>query len=206
MVRFFVFLSLAAASAWLQEAILEPFGAEVLGLNLGQTTRLNVLWLTPTLLMLVVSMALWGKHPPDRQASTAGAGLCVMALGMVLLAVTSFTSISTLVWPALITFGAGFGVYTFGGLSLMAAMTTDGDAGLQLGLWTIAQLVFRGVGTGAGGVIRDVAIQLSGQPTIAYGIVFAISASGIAFSVTLLPKVADDLRKNNHPTSEPAVS
>lgn len=206
MVRFFLFLSLAAASAWLQEAILEPFGAEVLSLSLGQTTRLNVLWLTPTLLMLVISMALWRNHPPERQTGAAGAGLCIMAIGMALLAITAFTSISSLIWPSLIAFGAGFGVYTFAGLSLIATMTTDQESGLQLGLWTVAQLVFRGIGTGAGGAIRDVAMQFTSKPAIAYGIVFVISAVGIGSSLLILSKVANDLRKNNQSTIVPVTT
>lgn len=194
MIKFFIFLSVAAAAAWLQEAVLEPFGAEVLELSLGQTTRLNVVWLAPTILLLVISIALWRNRSPEQQTSIAGAGLCLMALGMALLAVTSFARISMLMAPALIAYGAGFGVYTFGGLSLMAAMTTDEDAGAQLGLWTIAQVAFRGVGIGAGGVIRDAGMMLSGQPTIAYGVVFAIAAGGIATAVVILAKIAKTLQ------------
>lgn len=194
MIRFFLFLSVAAAAAWLQEAILEPFGAEVLDLSLGQTTRLNTVWLAPTILLLVVSMTLYRNRPPERQVGIAGAGLCIMALGMALLSAAAFAQLGFLVVPALITYGTGFGMYTFGGLSLMAAMTTDAEAGAQLGLWTVAQVVFRGVGIAAGGVIRDLGLVLSGQPTIAYGMVFAIAAAGIAVAVAILTKVAEDLR------------
>ncbi len=193
-IRFFLFLSVAAAAAWLQEAVLEPFGAEVLELTLGQTTRLNTVWLAPTLLTLVVSMALWRNRRPERQGGIAGAGLCFMAAGMALLAAASFTRMGVLVMPALIAYGAGFGVYTFGGLSLMAAMTTDQEAGAELGLWTIAQVVFRGVGIGAGGLIRDVALVLGGQPPVAYGIVFATASAGIAAAVVILTRVAESLR------------
>lgn len=193
-IRFFLFLSVAAAAAWLQEAVLEPFGAEVLELTLGQTTRLNTVWLAPTLLTLVASMALWRNRPPQRQGGIAGAGLCFMAAGMALLAAASFARMSVLVMPALIAYGAGFGVYTFGGLSLMAAMTTDQQAGAELGLWTIAQVVFRGVGIGAGGMIRDVALVLGSSPAVAYGIVFATASAGIAAAVVILTRVAEGLR------------
>ena len=193
-IRFFLFLSVAAAAAWLQEAVLEPFGAEVLELTLGQTTRLNTVWLAPTLLTLVASMALWRNRPPERQGGIAGAGLCFMAAGMALLAAAAFARMSVLVMPALIAYGAGFGVYTFGGLSLMAAMTTDQQAGAELGLWTIAQVVFRGVGIGAGGMIRDVGLVLGGSPAVAYGVVFAIASAGIVAAVAILTRVAEGLR------------
>lgn len=193
-IRFFVFLSVAAAAAWLQEAVLEPFGAEVLELSLGQTTRLNTVWLAPTLLTLVASMALWRNRPPERQGGIAGAGLCFMAAGMALLAAAAFARMGVLVMPALIAYGAGFGVYTFGGLSLMAAMTTDQQAGAELGLWTIAQVVFRGVGIGAGGMIRDVGLVLGGSPAVAYGVVFAVASAGIVAAVAILTRVAEGLR------------
>ena len=193
-IRFFLFLSVAAAAAWLQEAVLEPFGAEVLELSLGQTTRLNTVWLAPTLLTLVASMALWRNRPPERQGGIAGAGLCFMAAGMALLAAAAFARMSVLVMPALIAYGAGFGVYTFGGLSLMAAMTTDQQAGAELGLWTIAQVVFRGVGIGAGGMIRDVGLVLGGSPAVAYGVVFAVASAGIVAAVAILTRVAEGLR------------
>ena len=202
--RFFLFLSVAAAAAWLQEAILEPFGAEVLRLSLGQTTRLNAVWLVPTLLTLVASMALWRNRPPQRQGGIAGAGLCCMAAGMALLAAAAFAQAGVLVIPALIAYGAGFDVYTFGGLSLMAAMTTDREAGAQLGLWTIAQVVFRGVGIGAGGLIRDVGLALGSQPPVAYGVVFTVSSAGIAAAVAILARVAEGLRARP-PAAAPAA-
>ena len=202
-IRFFLFLSVASAAAWLQEAVLEPFGAEVLGLTLGQTTRLNTVWLAPTLLTLLVSMALWRNRPPEQQSGIAGAGLCFMAAGMALLAAASLTRIGALVMPALVTYGAGFGVYTFGGLSLMAAMTTDQQAGAEFGLWTIAQVVFRGVGIGAGGLIRDVGLVFGGSPEVAYCVVFAISTAGIVASVAILTRVAEGLQARPSDASAP---
>jgi hypothetical protein len=46
---------------------------------------------------------------------------------------------------ALFIFGAGFGVFTFGGLSLMAVMASDKEAGAYLGLWSIAIVVSKGL-------------------------------------------------------------
>ncbi len=204
-VRFFLFLSVAAVAAWLQEAILEPFGAEVLELSLGQTTRLNAVWLAPTLLTLVASMVVWRNRPAQRQGGIAGGGLCCMAAGLGLLAAAAFARAGVLVIPALIAYGAGFGVYTFGGLSLMAAMTTDREAGAELGLWTIAQVVFRGVGIGAGGLIRDVGLALGGQPPVAYGMVFAIGSAGIVAAMAILTRVAEGLRARPGGAAVPAA-
>ncbi|MEJ2175900.1 MAG: PucC family protein [bacterium] len=92
--------------------------------------------------------------------------------------------------PALLVFGAGFGVYTFGGLSLMAVMSPDRHAGAYLGLWTIATLVFRGLGTFLGGALRDLFIlQIAFDPSLGYALVFALEAGGLALAVAILARV-----------------
>jgi MFS transporter, BCD family, chlorophyll transporter len=77
--RFFFFLALATLAAWGQDAILEPFGAEVFDLPLSRTTRFNSYWQTATVITLVGGSILWRKRPPEQQAVIAKWGLGVMA-------------------------------------------------------------------------------------------------------------------------------
>src|SRR5690606_2546214 len=51
--RFFLFLALGATSAFAQDAVLEPFGADVFGLEAGQTTRFNAYWGVGVLISLI---------------------------------------------------------------------------------------------------------------------------------------------------------
>ena len=187
---FFFFLSLATLSAWMQDAILEPFGADVFSFTAGRTTRFNSYWQAATVVTLIASVLLWRKRPPERQGKVASSGLLVMALGLILLAFGSMTGRQTLVEPSLLLFGAGFGVYTFGGLSLMAVMSADQNAGAYLGLWTVAILVFKGLGTFLGGALRDIFFLRIGLPPAAsYGLIFITAAAGILLSVYLLARV-----------------
>ena len=188
--RFFIFLSLATFSAWTQDAILEPFGAEVFHLPLDRTTRFNSYWQAATVLTLVGGAFLWRKRPPEKQRGITVGGLLVMALGMLLLAGTAVFQQVHLVEVALLLFGAGFGVYTFGGLSLMAVMSSDQEAGAYLGLWTISVVVFKGIGTFAGGTLRDLfllGMQLNSG--VGYGLVFFLAAVGLGTAVVLLLRV-----------------
>ena len=188
--RFFIFLSLATFSAWTQDAILEPFGAEVFHLPLDRTTRFNSYWQAATVLTLVGGAFLWRKRPPEKQRGITVGGLLVMALGMLLLAGTAVFQQVHLVEVALLLFGAGFGVYTFGGLSLMAVMSSDQEAGAYLGLWTISVVVFKGIGTFAGGTLRDLfllGMQLNSG--VGYGLVFFLAALGLGTAVVLLLRV-----------------
>ena len=187
---FFLFLSLATLSAWMQDAILEPFGADVFGLSAGRTTRFNSYWQAATVVTLVGSAVLWRKRPPELQGKIAGGGLFVMGLGMALLVFASVSDQVRLLDVALLVFGAGFGVYTFGGLSLMAVMSSDRAAGAYLGLWTVSILVFKGLGTFAGGALRDLFYLNLGLPAAtSYGLVFSVSAVGLFLAVVALRRV-----------------
>jgi BCD family chlorophyll transporter-like MFS transporter len=187
---FFAFLSLGSLSAWAHEAILEPFGADVFDLSMGVTTRFNSYWQTATVLTLVIGGIAWRKRPPEEQKRISAAGLLVMALGLVLLTAAGMTGRDSLILSALLIFGGGFGVYTYGGVSLMAVMSPDRHAGVYLGLWTISNLVFKGLGTFLGGAARDLFLLRMGlAPGLAYGLVFLLQALGLAAAVLVLLRI-----------------
>jgi BCD family chlorophyll transporter-like MFS transporter len=188
--RFFFFLSLATLAAWAQDAILEPFGAEVFNLELDRTTRFNSYWQTATVITLVGGAYLWRKRPPEQQNRITSGGLITMAVGMALLALTSLLHQVHMIELSLFIFGGGFGVYTFGGLSLMAVMCTDEDAGAYLGLWTISILIFKGLGTFVGGALRDILLLNLGLGAgLSYGVVFIGEAVGFLGAVLILARL-----------------
>lgn len=188
--RFFFFLATATLAAWAQDAVLEPFGAEVFELPFARTTRFNSYWQVATVITLVGSGYLWRRRPPEQQSIIARWGLCVMAVGLLALSATSFFHQVRFVELSLFIFGAGFGVYTFGGLSLMAVMASDKEAGAYLGLWSISILLFKGLGTFLGGSLRDVLLLLAGLPPgISYGLVFAVEAGGLLTAVLILARL-----------------
>ena len=81
-------------------------------------------------------------------------------------------------------------MYTFGGLSLMAVMCTDEDAGAYLGLWTISILIFKGLGTFFGGGLRDLFVLSLDMPvSMSYGLVFLLAAVGLMGAVLILTRL-----------------
>lgn len=188
--RFFYFLAIAMFSAWAKDAILEPFGADAFGLNMGATTRFNSYWQTATVVTLVAGSIYWRKRRPEFQGKITMLGLSVMAAGMVMMAAAGMSGQRHLIEPALFVFGGGFGVYTFGGLSLMAVMSPDRHAGAYLGLWSISILVFKGLGTFAGGALRDLFLLRMGlAPGLSYGLVFLLQALGLTVAVLILSRI-----------------
>ena len=187
---FFFFLSLATLSAWAQDAILEPFGADTFDLSMGVTTRFNSYWQTATVITLLAGGIAWRKRRPERQGRATAVGLVTMAAGLVLLAAAGMSGQRRLIEIALLIFGAGFGIYTFGGLSLMAVMSPDRHAGAYLGLWTISILVSKGLGTFLGGALRDLfLLQFGLSPGASYGIVFGLQALGLVLAVLILLRI-----------------
>ncbi|MEI7772566.1 MAG: BCD family MFS transporter, partial [Chloroflexales bacterium] len=132
---FFLFLSLGAISAFAQDAILEPFGGDVFGMAVGETTRFNSYWGGGALISLVGTVVLTRKRMAHEQGVTTILGLTLTAVPFALLAFVAISAERALLAPALVLFGLGYGVYTVGAISLMMAMTSDRRAGAYLGLW-----------------------------------------------------------------------
>jgi MFS transporter, BCD family, chlorophyll transporter len=188
--HFFIFLALGTVAAWLQDNVLEPFGAEVFDLGVGQTTRFNAYWQGTTVLFLVLAAAVYQRSRPGQQTLIAKVGLSIMAAGMILLAYSALEEHFRFLQLALIVFGSGFGLYSFGAFNLLAVMTTDRAAGAYLGLWSVCILVSRGLGIGLGSVLRDVFIAVTGRAELAYGSIFVVSAVGLAAASLMLSRKA----------------
>lgn len=206
--RYAVFLAVSAFFAFMQDAVLEPFGGDVFGLSVGETTRFNAYWGVGVLLSMVATYGLTRKRRPDQQVSTTAWGLLLLGLGVGMLSVAAARESLAMVVPVLIFFGIGFGVFTVGGVSLLMAVTTAEKAASYLALWSVIQLVSRGLGIAVGGIVRDVVNTLSSQISVAYAAVFAIEAIGLIACIWLLRRV--DIRgfaAGRHPdaTVQPIV-
>ncbi len=186
---FFMLLALGSISAFAQDAILEPFGGDVFGLDVGATTRFNAFWGLGVLISMIATTVITRRRAPHQQTPTVRLGLLLSALPMALIGLVGFFKLQALLIPAIFLFGVGFGVYTVGAIGLLMAMTTDRHAGAYLGLWTVAQLVFRGVGIALGGIMRDLVLWLTQTPNIAYASVFVLSAIGLLVCVGILARV-----------------
>lgn len=187
--RYALFLAVSAFFAFMQDAVLEPFGGDVFGLSAGETTRFNAYWGVGVLISMIATYGLTRRYRPDQQVGTTAWGLLLLAIPVGLLSVAALRESLAMVVPVLVFFGIGFGVFTVGGVSLLMAVTTAEKAASYLALWSVIQLVSRGLGIAAGGVVRDLVNTLSGQISLAYGAVFAVEAIGLILAIWLLRRV-----------------
>ncbi len=187
--RYAAFLGASAFFAFMQDAVLEPFGGDVFGLSVGETTRFNAYWGVGVLVAMLATYAVTRGRTPDQQVPTTALGLLLLAAPLALLGLASLREALPWVRPTLILFGLGFGVYTVGGVSLLMAMSRERQAASYLALWSMIQLVTRGAGIATGGLLRDVALRVSGEYSTAYGTVFLIEAAGLLVCIALLLRV-----------------
>jgi len=187
--RYALFLGASAFFAFMQDAVLEPFGGDVFHLAAGETTRFNAYWGAGVLVGMVGTILLTRRWSPEKQVITTAWGLALLGLGLSMLGLTSLLEVLGWVMPVLAFFGLGFGIFTVGGVSLLMAMSKEEHAGSYLALWSVVQLVSRGAGIGMGGVLRDFALLLTKEFAGSYAIVFGLEALGIFTCVLLLRRV-----------------
>ncbi|PSB08650.1 MFS transporter [Pleurocapsa sp. CCALA 161] len=192
---FFTFLSLLTISLFMQEAVLEPYGGEVFGMSIGQTTQLNSYWGMG--ILLGYSFTGFLIIPALGKKLTTKIGCILVALCFGLIIAAGFTQQPKMLQLAVLLFGITAGITTVGGISLMLDLTAAKTAGTFIGAWGLAQAMSRGLATFFGGVILDIGKGMFDVPLIAYSLVFAIQAAVMVLAIVILDSVDVQEFKDN---------
>jgi BCD family chlorophyll transporter-like MFS transporter len=181
---FFVFILLGLFFHFLQDVILEPFGGEVLGLSVGQTTMFNVYNMVGVIAGLLIGGAVAIPRIGKKRVAAAGNLIGLVAFSM--LAATAFSRNPGPVAAAIVLMGLGTGAFTVGGVSLMMDLTIKGQAGLFVGAWTLAQALARFSSSVLSGTVHDLVVGLNGPSHVAYAAIFCLQAAGMLIVTWLL--------------------
>ena len=184
---FFIFLMTFTMGLFLQEAVLEPYGGDVFGMSIGETTFLNSFWGIGILIGYSITGFL--IIPRLGKKLTIKVGCCLVALSFILIILAGFTKDPQLLKYVMILFGISAGVGTVGGISLMLDLTAAATAGTFIGAWGLAQAMARALATVTGGFILDVGTWLFSAPFLAYTLVFAIQALMMIVAIGILNQV-----------------
>jgi BCD family chlorophyll transporter-like MFS transporter len=181
---FFAFLFGGIFFLFVQQMALEPFGGDVFGLNVKETTFFNAYQMVGVLLGMGMTGG-WLARRLGKKAAT-GLGAVVSAIAFALLAAASIGSYLPLVKPGIFFMGLGMGIFTVGGLALMMDLTVKEQVGLFMGAWTLAQALANGLASVGGGILHDVGFGLWGSEAGAYALVFLVEAGGLLGIIALL--------------------
>jgi BCD family chlorophyll transporter-like MFS transporter len=150
---FFTFLVLFTLGLFLQDPILESYGAEVFGMPIAATASLNAFWGMGTLLGLLLA-GLW-IVPRLGKLSAARLGCRLIAATLALLVVAGFIRSVPVLQGVLFLFGLAAGIGTNSALVLMLDLTLPQAAGTFVGLWGLGQALSRAIGKVLGGGLLD---------------------------------------------------
>ena len=201
---FFMLLAIGAMSGFGQDGVLEPSLREVFGYSFSQSAITTGFWGIGLLVGLIGCIGLTRKWATVEQTKIALLGLILSSFGMAWMAFATFSQNESIVIPSVTAFGLGFGIYTAGASPLLMVMALDNRAGVYLGLWSMAQLLARGIGIALGGIIYDLTRAAGFAPSAAYGIVFTLEAIGFLVCIYFLQ--ASDVRSFARESNVPATA
>jgi BCD family chlorophyll transporter-like MFS transporter len=186
---FFSFLILFTLGLFLQDPILEGYGAQVFGLSIAARTQLNAFWGVGTLVGLLLAgfwVVPWlGKLP------TARLGCQMIVLSLVLLLACGLTGSAAVLRLVMVLFGLAAGIGTNSALCLMLDLTLPQVAGTFVGVWGLAQALSRALGKLIGGGLLDLGRRLpfDGADYPAYALVLAVEVIVAALALVLLGRL-----------------
>lgn len=175
--RLLVALALGAAGFSMQDILLEPFGGQILGLNIGETTAVSALWSAGMIAGFAYAARALDRDSDPHRLAGMGVLIGIAAFAIVVLA-APLKSVPLLCLGAS-TIGLGGGLFTV--CTLIAAMDhVSGDkSGLALGAWGSVQATAGGVAILLSGALRDgfEALSMSGR----LGVGLVDPSSGYSF-------------------------
>jgi BCD family chlorophyll transporter-like MFS transporter len=184
---FFAFSTLAVLFLFLQQAVLEPFGGDVLGLDVRATSTFNAVMFAGIL------AGMWGAGRPfaarfeARQLARVGIYAGVIAFGA--LAAAAAYKAGPPSWLAILAVGLATGVFTVAGLSLMMGMVDARHTALFMGVWTIGRAIADASAVLGGGLVFEIARRVTQTEPGGYATVFAAEAIGLALILPILRRI-----------------
>ncbi len=176
-VRFLLAVGLGTAAFNMQDIILEPYGGEVLGLSVGQTTGLTGIMAAGALVAFAWAARRLLQGVCARRLAAHGLLVGLAAFSLVVFAEPFGSPWMFRAGVALIGFGGG--LFSVGTLSAAMALDSGGLHGMVLGAWGGVVATAAGLSVALGGALRDTVghLAMSG----ALGEALVMPATGYAF-------------------------
>jgi BCD family chlorophyll transporter-like MFS transporter len=190
---FFLFLVLFTLALFLQDPILESYGADVFGMPIAATASLNALWGIGTLVGLLLA-GLW-IVPRLGKLATARLGCQLILASLLLLLLSGVVAQVPLLRVVMVLFGLAAGIGTNSALVLMLDLTLPEAAGTFVGVWGLAQAFSRALGKVIGGGLLDLGRWLQSLLPIPagafppYALVLGVEALVAVVALAVLSRV-----------------
>ncbi len=183
MKRFLWTVGLGTAAFSMQDIVLEPYGGQILGLEVGLTSGLTALSAGGALLAFALSARLL-RHIDAVRLSAIGALLGLPALACVIFSAPLGSAVMFQSGASLIGFGGG--LFSVGMLLTAMEMTHSEHAGIVLGAWGAVQATASGLAIALGGVVRDVVGGLATQGLLGEALISDVTGYNVVFQTEMV--------------------
>jgi BCD family chlorophyll transporter-like MFS transporter len=175
--RFLWTVALGTAAFNMQDIVLEPYGAEILALSVGETSALTALMAGGALIAFALSARLLGRGADPFRVAATGALLGLPAFSAVIFSAPLDAPWLFRIGTVLIGFGSG--LFAVGTLCAAMSLERAAHVGMALGAWGAVQATAAGVSIAAGGGLRDAVSGLATQGLL--GEALASPVTGYSF-------------------------
>ncbi len=156
--RLLLAVGLGAAGFAMQDVLLEPYGGQLLGMNVGQTSLLTALSAVGALASFVVAAVRLTNGSDELRIAGWGAVAGIFAFAMIVIAAPLRSAF--LLRSGAVFLGFGGGLFAVGTLTAAMRLQSSG-AGLAVGAWGAVQTTAAGLAVGLGGLARDLVTVLA---------------------------------------------
>ena len=181
---FFLFMVLSTVFLFLQQAVLQPFGGDVLHMSVRATSGFTAILTVGTIAGMIVAGRPFAEQIGHRRVAMFGLSGAVVAFAGLSLAAA--TKAVPPVWLSLLFLGFTAGLFNVSSLALMMGMADRRRTALFMGLWTFAHALADGAATAGGGSVFEIFRRVFDSVPGGYASVFAIEAVGLALCLPLL--------------------
>ncbi len=184
---FFLIVMLTFIGTLAQDDFLEPYGALVLNMSVGETTRLTAFWGIGVLISMLLSGLILIKRVGYMRLMRIGMiSSALVFVGVILVGLAGNPGVfRTIVF----VMGLATGLAGAGMLSGVISFTTTIRAGLLMGVWGMGNLIGKAIGSLMGGIVIDLMRLAFNDAFLAYAALFSIEVILLVVAFILTTKL-----------------
>ena len=182
--RFLWAVGLGTAAFNMQDIVLEPYGGEILGLTVGETSALTAVMAVGSLAGFAVAARQLSRGLDPTRLAAYGALAGLPAFSAVIFAAPM--GADWLFRAGSMGIGFGGGLFAVGTLSAAMRMEERAFVGLALGAWGAVQATATGASVAFGGALRDIASGLATQGALGSALAMPVTGYSIVYHVEML--------------------
>lgn len=198
-------VGIGALAFGMQDILLEPYGAEQLGMSVSETTRLTALFALGTIIGF--AMAAKGLTSGVEVHRLGAVGLLIGVIAFSLVIFADPLASALLFKMGTILIGLGGGLFSVCMLVSAMELAETNDSGIALGAWGAVQATAAGLALAIGGAIKDITDLAAssgwfglglGQEAIGYSLVYHVEILLLFITLAVLGPIASHSRNSKH--------